>query len=399
MYPIEKLPVNLVKLHTALPVPPHKPSEPIAPRLPEFNSRAEIIDLFPLAVITTFVVSLFFVFWNSYPLANILAYISFIIILFGFKCIFGQPLIYFKHQKDDKIRFKESVDFYNGCLIRHNTVDVPNYPRKVNNWKSEIVRIAKPDYVKKYQLDSVKAVLGRSGIPVQHPKKDEIKKGAFEGSASEFLLRNFPGKVYIGGTAKNDKGEVGRWTPLPDFVVHDKNIGYNLVIEIDEPYDLQYGYPIHCSETDNERDNYFLQQNWLVLRFAEIQWVQQPEYCCDYIAKFINEATLGLSELTVSGAFRNINHVKCWNKDEALEMEAAGTREAYLPIHLLGDTFNGSLYKEYGPQIRKKRREDFIAQELEREVERVQKLKRESDESWLRTLRRKDYDDENDLPF
>jgi hypothetical protein len=399
MYPVEKLPLKISEAYSALPPPPYEPHKPVAPQLPKFYPKAEIIDLLPLAIIITFSISLFFVFWNFHPLANILAYISFMFILFGFRYVFKEPLAYFDYRRQDKEKIKEDLDFYNEQLKYYNGIAVPSYPEKVREWKLRVAENLQKAFIERYRVDCVSKILSASGVPLNHPKNSDFKKGIYEQKVLEHLLRHFPNKIYIGGTAKDEKGEVGKWAPLPDFVVHDNDIGYNLVVEVDEPYDLQYGYPIHCIDSDDSRDEYFLRQNWLVLRFAEIQWVNQPNECCDYIAKFINEATLGSSSMVVSGIFKNLLPVNSWSESDAAGMELSGLRESYLPAELLGNGFSGFIYKNNGPAIRKKRREDFIAQELAYEAERVQRIKKESEDAWLRTLRGTAYNEDNDLPF
>jgi hypothetical protein len=75
--------------------------------------------------------------------------------------------------------------------------------------------------------------------------------------------------------------------------------GLSFCIEIDEPYDWKTGKPHHCIDQgkDEQRDQFFLEGNWTVVRFSEKQIVTQPESCCLLIAKTVDRLT-GDSQFT-----------------------------------------------------------------------------------------------------
>jgi hypothetical protein len=108
-------------------------------------------------------------------------------------------------------------------------------------------------------------------------------KGRSEASFLMFLIREFPGLIHNSLTFNR----ILDYRPkFPDFVLSHKNYPIYIDIEIDEPYSLNDGSPIHCLGQDIDRNFEFLYHNWFVIRFTEEQVVKHPEDCCNLIYKF-----------------------------------------------------------------------------------------------------------------
>ena len=118
----------------------------------------------------------------------------------------------------------------------------------------------------------------------------------------------------------------------PDIVV---KCGCFLIdIEIDEPYELQDGSPIHYIDENNfgicvdtNRNSFFTRNEWSVIRFAEEQVIKQPYECLKIIVDFI--------ESTLKGEQFNINatalvRTKKWTKEESHRMAYKKYRNTYL---------------------------------------------------------------------
>jgi very-short-patch-repair endonuclease len=79
---------------------------------------------------------------------------------------------------------------------------------------------------------------------------------------------------------------------FPDILcVHSK--GVHIDIEIDEAYTARTLEPIHYVTTDNisideNRDDFFLNNNWIVLRFSEAQVALYPSECLKLLKCIIN---------------------------------------------------------------------------------------------------------------
>lgn len=116
----------------------------------------------------------------------------------------------------------------------------------------------------------------------------------------------------------------------PDFIFHFPEWNLYIDIEIDEPYDAKKKKPTHCIDVplDRERDNFFLQKNWVVIRFAELQVIESPESCCKFIATVVNK----LTGQPIPEELKNtpkLNKVARWNIRIAKRMARKNYRRYY----------------------------------------------------------------------
>ena len=117
-----------------------------------------------------------------------------------------------------------------------------------------------------------------------------------------------------------------------DFlIVHTS--GLSIDIEIDEPYVGNTKAPHHCIDQgkDHIRNQFFTNNNWVVIRFSEKQVVKYPYRCCKVIAQVIakvsGDCTFGrkLKEMPPlpSEPMWTIKQAKKWAKENY--------RKTYLP--------------------------------------------------------------------
>ena len=121
----------------------------------------------------------------------------------------------------------------------------------------------------------------------------------------------------------------GRRTPYePDIVLCDKSIGLYIDVEIDEPYDGYSRLDTHTIESnDDNRNRFFGESGWIVVRFTEHQVHINPDGC----VKFIESVLCGLREGVVSGnSFLELEDR--WDRKQSVEWERARYRENYLGI-------------------------------------------------------------------
>lgn len=105
------------------------------------------------------------------------------------------------------------------------------------------------------------------------------QRGASEDKLFYALMKEFPSYIKI------DKS-LGTYSP--DLVLHN---GWSCPIdlEIDEPYEYKTKKEIHyigCG--DEERNNYFLSNNWFVLRFTENQIKNHLTECIDIVKALVH---------------------------------------------------------------------------------------------------------------
>jgi len=151
-----------------------------------------------------------------------------------------------------------------------------------------------------------------------------IKTGYSENSFSPFLKSQFGERIK---TKKKVSNSSTLEAYFPDFIYVDNIRQIYLDIEIDEPYDLQTGKPIHCHFDDSIRNNFFVENYWSVIRFSEKQVVSEPENCIKTIQSIITALENGHSNWISYNTEDNT-----WDKEAAIKMEEGGYREAYLGI-------------------------------------------------------------------
>jgi hypothetical protein len=188
----------------------------------------------------------------------------------------------------------------------------PRYPEKLTNYRG-----AYPFVELSLPKSTVKGTLIGKGGP----------RGVSESSFFEVLQRHCPGRVlrdhrveFTG--AKRDYE--------PDIILHIEEFGLRIDVEIDEPYSGRTRKPMHwLGSYDDDRDLYFSNNGWVVVRFAERQVVCQPLACVDYLIKLVN----GLLHRSVVPRLEEVDSlvpVDRWSWEEAARMAANNERENYL---------------------------------------------------------------------
>lgn len=143
----------------------------------------------------------------------------------------------------------------------------------------------------------------------------------------------------------------------PDIAIIDKsNSNLRIDIEIDEPYAGITRQPTHCKGEDVNRDIYFVDRGWIVIRFSEYQVHLQENECLKFIAETIKSA---VPKYNIPNQLINqpvLQVEKLWNIVQAQKWEKAKHREKYL-----NQTFQ---YIEDQTEITER---DFNEQELNEE--------------------------------
>ncbi|OYU82115.1 MAG: hypothetical protein CFE23_02135 [Flavobacterium sp. BFFFF1] len=138
-----------------------------------------------------------------------------------------------------------------------------------------------------------------------------IESAAIETLSSEFYsnYKNFSTRHYVSDFA---------------YVDHSKKIC--IAIEVDEPYTLKTKQPIHLDDT--VRNTFFTNHKWIVLRFAEIQVVEVPELCCNYIQNVI--ALITDDSLNLEMLKCDVPSVSKWTEESVKNLIAIDHRKLYL---------------------------------------------------------------------
>ena len=163
-----------------------------------------------------------------------------------------------------------------------------------------------------------------------YPNASFFKESDFTGKSEsfffDFIKNDFTGKIF------NDK--TFRDTPYkPDILIHDSYNNIIINIEIDEPYSIISGEPIHFQDADTNRNSYFLSKGWFIIRFAEEQIVKQPEICRTLVIDVYKAILYSDYNKIIEKKFDYPPIVTQWSKQEAINMYSRRFRDSYL--HLL----------------------------------------------------------------
>lgn len=143
-------------------------------------------------------------------------------------------------------------------------------------------------------------------------------KGYTEDNLFYRLMKYIPKQIFI-------DGKVGKY--YPDLIVKTSN-GVCIDIEIDEPYeykDKKETHYIGCG--DKERDNYFLDNNWFVIRFSEYQIKYYTNRCVRIVLLLKDLIELGDCKYDSLVDLVNKISMPFWTKEEARVMAIENFRE------------------------------------------------------------------------
>lgn len=185
---------------------------------------------------------------------------------------------------------------------------------------------------------------------VQQIKQPLSSKNLYRGKSEAFFegyLKKYFGdsistdKALIINNIKNNKEyDMKDKFYLPDFIYQNnqENNHFFIDIEIDEPYSLPDGYPVHYQGVDNNRNVFFLRAGWHVIRFSEEQIIRQPAQCCRFLADFIQKKNQKQihqnSPQNFSKTLENVPllslKTRHWTREEAIYMFSNKYRDSYL---------------------------------------------------------------------
>jgi hypothetical protein len=247
-----------------------------------------------------------------------------ICLLFSF--FFGEIVVYIYISMYIIFIFINNNIFKNRIKIYEQRITLYNKYQKI---------ISNPKELNLYRNENLFNSISKSTVSTSIDTND-YRKGKTEKIFFNTLRREFGNKIQA------DKGIVLNYisgTPyLPDIVYQDIEKNIFIDIEIDEPYSLdefEEAEPIHYETADDNRNLFFEENGWTVIRFAEEQIVYDSESCQKIIADVVHflekvVANKGKMNEVFELGLHSLNSVKQWTYSEALEMEEDKYRDKYL---------------------------------------------------------------------
>jgi hypothetical protein len=159
----------------------------------------------------------------------------------------------------------------------------------------------------------------------------DAQKGVSEKHFERYLTKYFSDILY----PSYDFNLSDEYKYSSDFTLILAN-GISLIIEIDEPYEGKSKAPTHCIDVDKDynRDLFFVNGNWIVIRFSEFQACAYPTECCYFIARTIDNLIQPINPSESLGwQFKGVDKLpmdRRWTSSQAAYMAKVDYRLEYL---------------------------------------------------------------------
>lgn len=220
-----------------------------------------------------------------------------------------------KLQADYDAQYEDAVYDYQQRLDRYNNILMPQYYRDCNIYNGYLDDInGKMPKISKYRISKYCRAKSSKYTAIINPPQ----RGRSENLLFEALMKEF--STYV----KVDR-KVG--TYYPDLIL-DVN-GCCIDIEIDEPYVANTKEETHyISGGDENRNNYFSENNWYVIRFTENQIKYELHICVYIIKKFVKFIETGdtIHLSPIWGLQQQIKE-KRWTKEQARLLAIQNARD------------------------------------------------------------------------
>jgi len=305
-FPVVKIPTQIIEAQQLLPpLPEFREQPPLKPQSPQrFQPQLILIELGILFVVCVLIFP--FYLWVA------LGILGASLVGIGIQALW-QLRGYAQRQH----HYREAVQVYQERVKRYQQL-LQEHEEKLSFFQS-------PEQVMRYQHQQLMAELRRTrglDVPVQ---------GDLEGvvlNLKQRLESYFPDKILDRRMGFRLAGSTNSLY-IPDIVFLDKGSGLRIDIEVDEPYD-QRG-PRHClgSDQDEDRDLFFEQKGWIVIRLAEQQVVCWPDSCCKLIAQVVADLYQDPTWVTPFQSIPDLRRVGRWDYQEAMMMAARKERQNY----------------------------------------------------------------------
>lgn len=155
------------------------------------------------------------------------------------------------------------------------------------------------------------------------------RRGFKEEDFQELIGKYFNNFFEISGSVILNTGNSSRPYEPDIALIGYSKLNIRIDVEIDEPYAGITRKPTHCISEDIQRDNYFKDRGWIVLRFSELQVHTQPLKCLNIIYRLIKkiDTSIFIEDLE---QFVGIQRQNSWSLLQAQEWEKDNFRENYL---------------------------------------------------------------------
>ncbi|MBE9212327.1 hypothetical protein IQ247_06330 [Plectonema cf. radiosum LEGE 06105] len=200
------------------------------------------------------------------------------------------------------------------------------YEERKNRHEEE-QRIARtPERIAQWQYEQILKILA---FTISHDgDRSTAPEANAEGRFRTYLQQYFSDKIHVKLTINIPNYE---HPYSPDFAYIDRTINLYIDIEIDEPYAYNTEEPTHYTGAwkDNNRNKFFNDKGWIVIRFSERQVICYPHNCCKTVAQIVAQITGDSSVLNQFTDIPDLQQQRQWTEAEAIQMAQRKERDNY----------------------------------------------------------------------
>lgn len=233
-------------------------------------------------------------------------------------------------ESEKRDTYDKAVDFY--------STKKKEYDEKLTVYEEELATYQKKLRAKdKMGMDAyIRKSLFDYYKKYKHPPSEihaKVKEGKTELTFYKLLRKYFGNKIKKNVGIINED-YIGDKTPyVPDIAYYNETSGICIDIEIDEKYSkdgilIHYEYSSH----DEARNDFFLAHNWIVIRFAEQQILDDKEACAVTVIKTIQKYDPSFDA-------EQVHHALLHNKSEPRKVKrwSKPKSDSYQSDHFLDD--------------------------------------------------------------
>jgi hypothetical protein len=213
----------------------------------------------------------------------------------------------------------------------HYEIELKEFKRKIEAIKNQVIEQYNKEYAsaksiaKEYRATAEREIFLKAIKP--NISFAKTTQNSNRGKTEIYFLEKLHSK--FGDQIQVDLfPETGKNPFQPDFLFLCNQTGICIDIEIDEPYSVDNGKPIHHDRSnDSIRNEYFTDLNVIVVRFSERQVIEHPQECVD----LINQIRISFIEQSHFEYYHNVPRENLWTYEQSLIYANTNYRNTYLP--------------------------------------------------------------------
>ena len=172
----------------------------------------------------------------------------------------------------------------------------------------------------------------RKGTVIRSYQIGRSNRRGFKEEHFQKFIEGYLGDKFniLGRIRLNTGNKTNPYEPDIAIIYNSTEKSLRIDIEIDEPYASITRQPTHYIGVDENRDTYFTERGWIVVRFSEYQVHTYPDQCIKYLYSLINQIIPEIVTPDNLQSVKDLNAEVQWDEIQAQKWELEKYREKYL---------------------------------------------------------------------